>query len=70
MAAVAFGNIADLSIREMNTFILWQFIFRILHQIFYIRTSTQLPTALRTLIWYAQTGWALKILFKAGRTLM
>lgn len=69
--AVIVANMARLPKDDVNTFIIGQFVLRLLYQIVYIRTEGKGPiTTLRTAVWYAQTGWILRVLYRAGVALM
>lgn len=70
-AAVTLGNFARLPNVELNNFVLAQFILRAIYQYVYIKTGTPGGiTFLRTAIWYAQIGWGLRVLWRAGVALM
>ncbi|KAB8627257.1 hypothetical protein FH972_026090 [Carpinus fangiana] len=64
--AVILANLAHLPTEQLNTFVAGNFILRSVYLVAYISTSSQLPTVLRTLIWYIQIGWILRITWQAA----
>lgn len=64
--AVILANLAKLPTQELNQFVYGIFALRIAYIIVYISTSSQLPTYLRTSIWYVQVAWKFKIMWLAA----